>query len=237
MALTPANNDVFYREVDEELRRDQIGDFWKRYGVAMLVLAGLIVAAVAGYVIWQNEQKKAAGAEAETLMAVLTDLSDGKEAGTGEKLATLAKSPREGPRATALMTKAGFAITKGDTKGAAAAYGQIAADAGLPQPYRDLATVRRTAIEFDTLAPRQVIDRLKPLAVRGNPWFGSAGEMTGAAYLKLGKPELAAPIFAAIAKDKDVPDSMKARAVQMAGSLGIDAVVDSSKTIMGEAKQ
>jgi hypothetical protein len=84
--------------------------------------------------------------------------------------------------------------------------------------------IRQTMSEFDTLAPQQIIDRLKPLAVPGNPWFGSAGEMTAIAYMKLGKDNTAGPIFAQIAKQKDLPQSLRGRAMQMAGALGIDAV-------------
>ena len=64
---------------------------------------------------------------------------------------------------------------------------------------------------------------MKPYAAAGNPWFGSAGEMTGMAYLKLNKPKDAARIFAAMAKDQKVPETIRNRASMMAGSLGIDA--------------
>jgi hypothetical protein len=71
-----------------------------------------------------------------------------------------------------------------------------------------------------------VVDRLKPLAVPGNPWFGSAGELVGMAYLRQGKNDLAGPLFAAIAKDESVPASLRSRTRQLAGLLGYDAVVD-----------
>jgi hypothetical protein len=93
----------------------------------------------------------------------------------------------------------------------------------VPAPLRDYAVVRETAIRFDALPPQQVVDRLKPMAVPGNPWFGSAGEMTGLALLKLGKPDLAGAMFAAVAKDQDAPDSLRDRMRQMANQLGADA--------------
>jgi hypothetical protein len=58
------------------------------------------------------------------------------------------------------------------------------------------------------------------------PWFGPAGELLALAYLKQGNKDLAGALFGAIAKDKDVPDTLKARARQMAGLLGFDAVDD-----------
>ena len=96
-------------------------------------------------------------------------------------------------------------------------------DDGLAQPYRDLATIRATALEFDQMKPEDVIARLKDLAVAGNPWFGSAGEMTGMALLKLNRKGEAGRMFAAIAADDKVPNTIRSRAVQIAGTLGVDA--------------
>jgi hypothetical protein len=80
-----------------------------------------------------------------------------------------------------------------------------------------------TALEFDALKPEQVIARLQPLAKAGNPWFGSAGELTAMAMLKQGKRQEAGRMFAAIAADTQAPETMRSRAVQIAGTLGVDA--------------
>jgi len=84
--------------------------------------------------------------------------------------------------------------------------------------------VRQTQLEFDTLPPQQVVQRLRLLARPGSPWLGSAGEMLGVAYLKMHRADLAGPVFASIGRDENVPPSIRTRAVQMAGSLGINAV-------------
>jgi hypothetical protein len=47
--------------------------------------------------------------------------------------------------------------------------------------------------------------------------------MTALAMIKQGKKDEAGRLFAAIAKDKTVPDAIRARSVQIAGSLGVDA--------------
>lgn len=228
MALKPVDNETFYREVDEELRRDQLKTYWERFG--KLVIAGivLVLAAIGGFIWWQNQKEVKAGERGETLVAAIDDVSVGKTAAATAKLDDLAKSGSDGHRAAALLTKAGLAIDARDLKGAAAAFKQIADDNSLPQPYRDLALVRMTAVELDTLPPQTVVDRLKGLAVPGNPWFGSAGEMVALSYLKLNKPQQAGSLFAAIAKDGKQPDSLRSRASQMAGSLGVDAVQEAA---------
>ena len=83
------------------------------------------------------------------------------------------------------------------------------------------------------MLPQQVVDRLKPLAVPGNPWFGSAGELVGMAYIKQGRTELAGPLFAAISRDKEAPASLRSRSRQLAGLLGVDAIDDPVKAASG----
>lgn len=228
MALRPADNESFYREVDEELRRDQMKTLWERYG--KLVIAGivLVLAAIAGFIWWQNQQVVKAGERGEQLISAFDDIAARRKAAAVGKLDALAKSGSDGHRAAALLTKADLAIEGGDLKGAAATFKQIADDKGLAQPYRDVALVRMTALELDTLAPQAVVDRLKGLAVAGNPWFGSAGEMVAISYLKMNKPQQAGALFAAMAKDKKLPDTLRSRATQMAGSLGVDAVQEAA---------
>jgi hypothetical protein len=224
LALRPVDNESFYREVDEELRRDQMKTYWERFG--KLVIAGvvLLLALLGGYIWWQNQKEVKAGERSATLVDAFDDIAAGRKKAAIPKLDSLVQSGSDGHRAAALLTKADIAIEGKDLRGAAVLYKQVADDNGLAQPYRDLATVRMTAVEFDTLPPQAVIDRLKGLAVAGNPWFGSAGEMVALSYLKQGKPKPAAAIFAAMAKDKKLPDTLRSRATQMAGSLGVDAV-------------
>ena len=230
MALTPRNEEAFLREVDEELRRDQMGQLWRRYGRIGIALLLLGLAALAGFLWWQAEHRKSAGRDGEVLTQAITDLSQGKEAGVSAKLDALAASKSDGYRAAAKLTKAALAGEKGDVTAAIAQYKLVADDPALPQPYRDLARIRQTALEFDALPPATVIDRMKPLAVAGGPWFGSAGEMVAIAYMKMNKPELAGPLFAAIAKDEQAPDTIRGRATRIAGALGADTVAEPATT-------
>jgi hypothetical protein len=64
---------------------------------------------------------------------------------------------------------------------------------------------------------------MESLANPGEPWFGSAGELTAAALIKEGKIQEAGRLYAAFSKDKTVPDTIRARSVQIASTLGVDA--------------
>lgn len=238
MALTPQNNDAFFREVSEELRRDRMTDFMTRYGkiLGVVIVVGLI--ALGGWLWWQHDQATKAGADGEALSQVLRDVSEGKSDGATAKLDALAKSDRAGYRAASQLTLADLALEKNDEKGAIARFKAVAADESVGQPYRDVALIRQTALEYDSLKPQDVIARLKGLAVAGNPWFGSAGEMVAVAHLRLNQNAEAGKLFAAIAKDTQVPESLRSRAVQMAGVLGVDAVpADAPAAAGGDRKE
>ncbi|EQB16692.1 tetratricopeptide repeat protein [Sphingobium lactosutens] len=223
MALTPQNSEAFMREVDDAVRQDQLTTFWQRYGRILIVLLVAGLAAFGGWLYWQHHQKTQSEAVSEQ-MDTLLDTAVGGGTPDAKQLDALTKASQPGYRASALLVQAGVAARKGDAKAAIAAYRAIAADDSLDQPYRDLALIRQTSLEFDSLKPQQVVDRLKPLAVEGAPWFGSAGELVAIAYMKMGKNDLAGPMFAAMAKDDKVPQSIRSRARQMAGVMGIDAV-------------
>lgn len=226
MAIKPVDNETFYREVDEELRREQLQSWWKRYGKLVIGGVVLVLAAIAGVIWWQNQKQAKAGERGEQLIAAFDDITAGNKAAATPKLDQLAKSGSPGYRAAALMTQADLAIEANQIDRAASLFRQIADDDAMAEPYRHVALVRATALEFDKLPPQQVIDRLKPLAVPGNAFFGSAGEMVAISYLKLNRSKEAAALFAAMVKDKKLPDSLRTRALQMAGSLGVDAIQD-----------
>jgi len=222
LAQPPDINETFLREVDENLRRDRARDFAKKYGKWLIVLVILFLIASGGWIYWQHYQRQQSEREVEELAEVYKTISSGNLTGAAQKLDQLSESDQSAVRASALFTRAALAIENQDLKLATAKYREAAADDDLAEPYRDMALIRQTALEFDSIKPEEVIARLQPLAKPGDPWFGSAGEMTAAAMLKQGKKAEAARLYAAIAKDKNVPETLRARAVQIASSLGLD---------------
>lgn len=223
MAQPPDITDTFVREVDENLRRDRLQDFAKRYGVWLIVAVVLFLGASGGWIYWQHRQAQQSEQQVEQLADVYRDFGAGNTAGAAQKLDQLSGSGSEAVRASAAFGRAALAIEENDHKLAIAKYREIAADKSLPRPFRDLALIRQTALEFDQLKPEEVIGRMESLAKPGEPWFGSAGEMTAAALIKQGKKQEAGRLYAAISKDKTVPDTIRARSVQIASTLGVDA--------------
>jgi len=222
LAQPPDITETFVREVDENLRRDQLQDLVKKNLNWIIAAVFLFLAASGGYIYWQNYQKQKNDEAVEQIAQVFTDISKGQMQTAPARLDKLSDAHSKAVRAAAGFGRAAVALERGDQKLALAKFKDMAGDSSLPKPFRDLALIRQTALEFDGLKPADVISRLEPLAKPGAPWFGSAGELTAMAEVKLGKTAEAGRLFAAIARDDTVPDTTRGRAIQMASSLGVD---------------
>lgn len=217
-----AQQDGFLREVDEALREEQFFASLRRYGRPVALVVGVALVALAGYLWWDNSVKQEAADRAERMTVALDRLESGGADAAARDLEALAKEGGPGNRAAAALTLAGIVAQQGKTDDAVRRYAAVAADATLPQPYRDLATLREVTLRFDAIKPDEAIARLKPLAVPGKPFFGSAGELVAIAYLAQGKTDQAGALLAQIGKDKTVPGTLRSRARQLASGLGYD---------------
>ena len=221
-----AQQDGFLREVDEALREEQMVNAFKRFAkpVGALIAVGLL--ALAGYMLWDHSVKSAAGERSEKAVLAFEKMQLGQLDAAAKDLIPLLKGGTDGSRGVAAMDLAAISLEQGRGDDAARQFAAIAADPAMPKPFRDLATIREVTIRFDTMKPAAIIAKLKPVAVPGNAFFGSAGELLALAYLEAGKPDLAGALLAQIGQDKTVPDTIRGRARMLAGGLGYDGGVD-----------
>lgn len=234
-AAAVAQQDGFLREVDEALREQEVFDAIKRYGRMVAIAIVVVLIAVGGYLWWEHREQAALGERGEQLTLALDQVEAARLDTAVAQLAPLSAAGPEGSQAAAQLLRAGVLAEQGKSADAVKIFAAVAANAKAPQPFRDLATIRQVALGFDGMPAEQAVTLLKPLAVPGKPFFGSAGELLGIAYMKQGRNDLAGPLFAAISRDKAVPETLRRRARQMAGLLGVDAVDDVNQAANGTA--
>lgn len=229
MALSPTNNAALLQEVDEAVRKDQLDTIMQRYG--RWIIGGVIALLLAfgGYLYWNHRQEVDRGEKAEQLLAAFEKADGNQTAAANAELEKLAGGNAPAYRAAALFQQANVKAATGDLKAAAALMAKVAGDTKIDVTLRDLALIRQTTFEFDTLKPETVIARMKPMVDAKNPassWFASAAELSAIAHYQLGQYDRAGALYGRIAKLPDVPKSLQSRTVQMAGMLGVDAVAD-----------
>jgi hypothetical protein len=236
-ARAAAQQDMLLREVDEAVRQEETAQFAQRYGKMLVAALVLFLAAFGGWLFWQDHREGQLEEGSEEFVGALDELQAGNVDTADRELAVIAGDGAAAAEAGARILQAGIAANKGEAAQAAEMLFALAADEDAPQVYRDLAAIRGVAADYDRMEPQAVIDRLKPLAVPGNPWFASAAELVAMAYMRQGKRELAGPLFAAIAQDEEAPQTLRSRARQMSGLLGVDAIEDVDDTLAQAADQ
>ena len=226
-----SEQEVFMREVDEAVRQDEASQFAKKYGLPIGIAIALGLAAFGGFLYWQSESEKALEEGSEQYIAALDELEAGNSDIADEELALIAQGDSVGAAVIATLTRAGIALEAGRNADAAALYAEVADNTEAPQELRDLARLREVTAGYETMEPQAVIDRIGPLANEGSTYFGNAAELVAHAYLAQDKPKEAGALLVKIAKDEDSPQTLRARARQLAGLLGFDAIEDVEETM------
>ena len=149
MAEPPEYNETFLREVDENLRRDQLRDFAKKHGALLAAAVVLFLIASGGFIWWQQHKVQRSEKQVEQLAEVFKNIGAGAPGDAPKQLDEMSDRGSKGVRATAMFTRAALALQQNDVKLATAKYREIAGDSSLPRPYRDAALLRQTALEFE----------------------------------------------------------------------------------------
>jgi hypothetical protein len=212
--------DLLIKEVDEDLRQEELNRLWKRHGGLLAGGALALVLAVAGWQGWQGwdvKQRQAASARYSETSALV---EQGKKAEAGEVLAKLSAEGPKGYRLLADFRRADMAQQAGDFAGAAGLYAKIAADGGVDKVYRDMATIRAAYLTLDGADPAAIEKQVEPLAAESSSWRHSAREILALAALKRGDAARAADLFGKIAEDAAAPQGLRARAAEMLAATG-----------------
>lgn len=219
-------DEILMREIDEAVRQDDTLQFFQKYGTALGSAIALILVGMFGYWWWDSTSEAALEAQSEQIVSALDSIEATDFAGAEEKVASLVDEGSIGARSIARFVQAGAALEQGESAKAVELYAAVAADTQAPQALRDLALLREVSTNFDDREPADIIAKLGVLAVPGNAYFGSAGELVAIAHLEAGNREEAGKLFSAISQDEEIPETLRNRTRQMAGLLGVDAIDD-----------
>jgi hypothetical protein len=213
-------SDIF-REVDEEVRREQLKKLWDRYGNYVVVAAVLLVAAVAAwraYMWWEARKAAETGAAFEAATALA---EAGKRSEAEAAFAKIAADGTAGYRHLARMREAAE-LAQSDAKAAITAYDQIAADRAVGPVLQDLAALRAAALLIDTGALEEAQRRLEPLAANDRTFRHTAREFLVLAAWRAGDTAAAKRWFDLIMTDAQTPAATRSR-VEMLMALGTGA--------------
>jgi hypothetical protein len=214
-------SDIF-REVDEDVRRDQALDFWKKYQNYIVAVVVLVLLATAGWRFYEWRRTVAA----EAAGAKFQDAIELDRAGkTGEASAAFAKLASDAPAGYVALARLAdaAALSKSDPARAIDAYDALAGDASLGALFREVARFRGALLKLDNGQADKAKTALEQMADPSGAFRNTAREILAAIALGAGDFEKANHWLELILADPEAPQSARQDATQMA------AVVRSEK--------
>lgn len=211
-------SDIF-REIDEELRKENLAKLWARHGRWIIVAAVVVIIAAAIGLGWRQYRHRQSATQGTEFAAALDLVRAGKDKDAAAVFTALAQHGSGGHAMLASLEAAALEARTGNTAGALALYDKLASDTALDPVYRDAATLLAARTALDKGDAASAIQRLKPLANGAGPWRPFAVELTAFAQLKAGDSAAARKSFQELADDPNAPAGARQRAAQMIAAL------------------
>jgi hypothetical protein len=210
-------SDIF-REIEDELRRENFAKLWQRYGYYVVGILVAVIVATGVVVGWRQYAARLRADEGERYQVALDLMRSDKLQEAKAAFAALAQG--SGERAVLARFEGAALLAKsGDPVGAAARYQAIASDASIDESFRDLATILSAQYGLASGDPHAIIRRLQPLVASAGAWQPSALELTALAQLKTGDKASARANYQRLADDEAAPRGMRTRATEMVAAL------------------
>ncbi|KIQ69341.1 hypothetical protein Wenmar_01703 [Wenxinia marina DSM 24838] len=208
-------NDSFIDEVTEEVRRDRLYFYLRRYGwIAVLVV--LVLVGGAAWTEWQASRERAAAeALGDEILAALQANESADRA-----LALDGVQADGGARAVAVMLQAAEAQQAGETEAAVAALQSVASDGDVPALYRDLAALKALMAGADIIPAEERRAGLEALAAPGSAFALLAAEQLALLDLAEGDTDAALARLQAIAEDAAAGQGLRERVQGLIVALG-----------------
>ncbi|MBD9373143.1 tetratricopeptide repeat protein [Rhizobium sp. ARZ01] len=208
-------DDSFIREVNEELRSDQMRAIWRKFGRVLIGAAVLLVLGTIGKVSYEYWRETEASAAGDRFLSALTLIREDKKEEGQKELAALEKDGFGAYPVLARMRSASLLAENGDTAGAVAAFTAIAKDGAIPQALRDAARLRAAYLLVDTASYEEVSAEAEQMTNPASAMRHSAREVLGLSAYKHGDFKRAKEWFEQITGDAESPRNVANRAQMM----------------------
>jgi hypothetical protein len=210
-----SESDSFIHEVSEEVRRDRLYAFLRRWGW-LIGAAILLAVGGAGANEWRKAREAAAAEAAGD--ALRAALSEADPAARAERLGALAAEGAGMP--VARLAEAGSLAAAGDRDGAAAVLAALAGDGSAGELYQALAALQRVMVLGSAMEASERAATLETLTAPGAPFRPLALEQRALMRLEAGDKAGALADLEAALNEPGAPEGLTARARQLIVAAG-----------------
>lgn len=211
-----SDTDGFIEEVTEEVRRDQLYAYLKKYGW-IAILAVLLVVGGASYNEYRKAQQQAeAEALGDRLLEALT-MNDGRARSVALSEIPLTGGSRD---AVVAMISAAELASQEDITQAVEKLDALAVNTEVPEIYRQLAGFKAMLMQAETLTPAERANGFAAFDTPGHPMRLLAAEQLALIAIEQGDRDAALARLQGILSDAEASSGLQQRAMQVIVALG-----------------
>ena len=203
--------DAFIKEVDEDVKNDNLRVFWNKYGLYVILLVVFCLTLAVSFESLKAWKIKRDQAMTNTYIATLNMKNTGK---TDESLAMLKKISEDGSgiyRDIAKIQIVNVLLEQGKEAEAIAELDKAVNDVKINDALRSAALLKLVSLQFDELTFSQIEEKLAPISSDKN-WAPYALEYIAMAAVKENNLEKAKEIYAQILSMPDLSEEFKSKA-------------------------
>ena len=215
--INPEYTDAFIREIDEDVKNDNLKVLWNRYGIFIILFVVLAVSAAVSFEkikSWKIAQNQA---NTENYM-VATQLREDPE-NTIAALKNISANDKGIFGDFAKLQIANVLFTQDKQEEALAALQELLDGKEVNTEVKHIALIKLATYKVDTMPRAEFEALLKPLTETENSWKPLAQDLLAMVAIRDGDVETAQEIYKNILKIKDLPENFRNKVQDMLSSL------------------
>lgn len=199
-----------FHEIEDAVRKDELRDWWRRWGTWVVAAAVVVVVAVTALVGWRHYQTAQRAQASSAYSAALAQIGQDRNAA----LAAFDVQAKDAPEPYRSLAALIAAQLREPVDAQVTALVQVGPTLSAEE-LTDLANVIAGFKSVDTPRAEEVIGRLEALAGPGRPFRLSVHELQAMIAMHKGDRTRARELWTEMAKDPQVPQGAAQRATAM----------------------
>ncbi len=186
---------ILEREVEEELQKERLMNFWKKYRGVILGGLVIILGITIGSELHRSWYDKVRLAESDQFEQAVLLAFTGKDEQSTQIYQNLANSAKTGYKYLAQMRLAQNALLANETSEGITYLTELMNNGSAPEELRDVARLAVVGHQIGLLPTEQLQKELQPLLNKQNEYYGSAVELQAVLLLEQKKTKEAVDVL------------------------------------------
>ena len=215
MADSKSEDDIFVKEVEEEIKQENLLNLWKRFGKIIIGVVTLFIIGIAGFKGWESYDRNQREYQSGNYNNLINSLTEGSD----KKAFLILESMKENQvRSYSTLTKLinpTILNSSGKSGEKLGSYEEIMQNDSVEPTFRDLALILWGYDNISRSQPSKITTKLSRLNDSASPWRHSAREIIALTEKRTGNLKKARSIFKGLIDDVTTPNGIRSRASEI----------------------